>query len=208
MLDRNDLLELTRRMTPSRTSLARMAGTWFDEEGFSDGSFCIHFGNLSPADREKNLKIAKTVPFAETNVQLCEYDFPGETRQSGDMMRLLDAIRESGLRNAALSETFCEVVSDHLQKGEPFAVFLFYGLYDIPRMGTGKAEQWESEDVYEYLICTVSPSGGDYEAGEPVCGFLYPSFSGRAADLLHIAVYEKTPGVSGTGLLEALGCER
>ena len=208
MLDREELLELTRRMTPARTSIGRIAGSYFDEEGQSDGSFCVHFGNLSPAEKEYNLRLAKTVPFSETNVQLREYDFPGETRESGDMMRLLDAILESRLKNAALAETFCEVAAERQPKGEPFAVFLFCGAYDVPRKGTDKAEQWESEDVYEYLICTISPVSGNYEAGEPVCGFLYPSFRERGADLLHIAVYEKVPGVSGEGLLQILGCER
>jgi hypothetical protein len=75
-------------------------------------------------------------------------------------------------------------------------------------MGSDKAEQWESEEAYDYLICTISPVYGDYELDEPECGFLYPSFKDRSADWFHIAVYEKTPGVSGSGLIEALGCTR
>ena len=206
MLRREDMLELTRRMTPSRSSIDRMAGCYFDEEGYSDGSFNTSFLNLKSSDQEKNLKIAKTIPFAKTNEQLIELDFPGETRQSGDMMRLLDTIMESGLKNDALLETFYEVVAEKQPKGRPFAINLFHGIYDIPRMGTDKAEQWESEEVYEYLICCISPVSGDYEVGEPYTGFLYPSFYERSADLFHIALYEKEPQLSGQGLIEVLGC--
>ena len=201
-------MELTRRMTPARSSIFRIAGCYYDEEGCIDGTFNRSLSGLSASDKEKNLKIAKTVPFSETNRQLIELDFPGETRESGDMMRLLDTMMSSALKNDALSETFYEVAAEGQPKGRPFAVFLFYGVYDIPRMGSDKAEQWESEEIYEYLICTFSPVTGDYEVGEPYCGFLYPSFYDRSADIFHIAVYEKQPGVSGEGLIRTLGCER
>ena len=200
MLRREDMMELTRRMTPSRSSIDRIAGCYFDEEGYVDGTFNTSFLNLSVKDKEKNLQIARAVPFSETNRQLVEMDFPGETRESGDMMRLLDAIKECGLKNDALLETFYEVVGEKQPKGEPFAIVLFHGVYDIPRKGTDNAEQWESEEVYEYLICAICPVYGDYEIDEPVCGFLYPSFYDRSVDWYHIAVYEKEPGVSGREL--------
>ena len=46
MLNREDLLELTRRMTPKRTCFSRIAGAYVDEEGLVDGTFNIHFGKL------------------------------------------------------------------------------------------------------------------------------------------------------------------
>ncbi|MBQ6384836.1 MAG: DUF4317 family protein [Lachnospiraceae bacterium] len=206
MLRREDMMELTRRMTPSRSSIDRIAGCYFDEEGYVDGTFNTSFLNLSVKDKEKNLQIARAVPFSETNRQLVEMDFPGETRESGDMMRLMDAMMECGLKNDALLETFYEVVADRQPKGRPFALYLFHGVYDIPRKGTDKAEQWESEEVYEYLICTLSPVSGEYVTGDPYCGFLYPSFYDRSADIFHIDVFEREPEVSGAGLIEALGC--
>ena len=39
------MLELTRRMTPSRNCFSRIAGAYMDEEGYEDGTFNIHFGN-------------------------------------------------------------------------------------------------------------------------------------------------------------------
>lgn len=208
MLRREDMMELTRRMTPSRSSIDRIAGCYYDEEGYSDGSFNTSFLNLKTSEKEKNLKIAKTIPFSETNVQLTELDFPGETRDSGDMMRLLDAIMACGLKDDALLETFYEVLSEQQPKGTPFAIYLFHGIYDIPRIGTDKAEQWESEEVYEYLICSVQTVHGDYEPDEPYCGFLYPSFKDRSRDIFHIALFEKNPGISGEGLIKILGCDR
>ena len=83
MINREDMLALTRRMTVKRTSITRIAGSYMDEEGFSEGTFNTHFQNLSPAEREKNLALAKAVPFSETNKNLKEYCFESEKDQNG-----------------------------------------------------------------------------------------------------------------------------
>ena len=46
MINREDMLALTRRMTVKRTSITRIAGSYMDEEGFSEGTFNTHFQNL------------------------------------------------------------------------------------------------------------------------------------------------------------------
>jgi len=43
MLYREDMLELTRRMTPERSSFTRVAGAYFDEDGNLDDTVNIHF---------------------------------------------------------------------------------------------------------------------------------------------------------------------
>ena len=73
IINREDMLELTRRMTPARTSFTRIAGCYVDQEGNFDGSFNINFLKLSQKDKAKNLEIAKTIPFSKTNVQLKKY---------------------------------------------------------------------------------------------------------------------------------------
>ena len=58
MINREDMLELTRRMTPARTSFVRMAGCYTDSGGEYDGSFNIHFLKLSGSEKARNLAIA------------------------------------------------------------------------------------------------------------------------------------------------------
>ena len=99
MIDRNDMLELTRRMTPARTCFDRIAGAYINDLGEVEGSFNIHFGKLSVKEKTRNLNIAKTVPFARTNVQLKEYTFPDTTKGRDTMYRLLSVIRQCGLKN-------------------------------------------------------------------------------------------------------------
>ena len=81
MINREDMLELTRRMTPERTCFDRIAGAYIDEVGELNDSFNIHFGKLSGLEKVKNLELAKIVPFSKTNAMImreavfCEHSF-------------------------------------------------------------------------------------------------------------------------------------
>ena len=103
-INREDMLELTRRMTIKRNCFSRIAGAYMDEEGFVDGTFNTHFLKLSASDQTRNLAIA---------------------------------------------------------------------------MASDKAELWESEEVYPFLMCAICPVSGDYEPGKPEYGFLFPAFKDR-----------------------------
>ena len=97
MINREDMLELTRRMTPARTSFVRMAGCYTDSDGEYDGSFNIHFLKLSGSEKARNLAIAKKIPFAESNEKLREYRFPETSQGPGSIWQMLMALRECGL---------------------------------------------------------------------------------------------------------------
>lgn len=58
-INRDDMLELTRRMTIARTSMTRIAGSYMDADGFIDGTFNTNFLKLKNSEKEKNLTIAK-----------------------------------------------------------------------------------------------------------------------------------------------------
>lgn len=75
MINREDMLELTRRMTLSRNSFTRIAGCYVDNDGDFDGSFNTNFLKLSAPDRTENLKLAKAIPFSETNIYLKNLNF-------------------------------------------------------------------------------------------------------------------------------------
>ena len=116
MINREDMLALTRRMTVKRTSITRIAGSYMDIEGFIDGTFNTSFLKLSPAEQEKNLALAKKVPFAKTNKNLKEYKFCDDRRNPDSMWKLLMGMRACGLKNDALMETFYEIIGEHYQQ--------------------------------------------------------------------------------------------
>ena len=193
MINREDMLELTRRMTLTRTSLTRIAGCYVDRDGDFDGSFNTNFLKLSASDRKKNLEIAKAVLFADTDAHLTKYKFDGSIPAQVPIRQLLTALKECGLKNDALLDTFYDVVMEACDAGREYAVLIFHGSYDIPKKASDKERLWESEEVYDYLICAVCPLAGEYEPGKPECGFLFPAFTDRSSDMNHIIVFQADP---------------
>lgn len=184
------MLELTRRMTLKRKCFSRIAGAYLDAEGFVDGTFNKHFDRLSPAEQQKNLELAKAVPFAETNRNLKEYSFQQKDEGTGSTWQLLMALKECGLKNDAVLDVFYESIGEKYRASGSYAVYFFYGSYDVPLKAGDKEYLWESEEVYSFLICTICPIHGDYEPGEPECGFLFPAFRDRSSDEHRINIFQ------------------
>ncbi len=204
MINREDMLELTRRMTPGRTSMTRIAGCYVDKDGDFDGSFNTNFLKLSGAEKAKNLQLAKAVPFSGTNKNLKKYEFSPNSQKPGTLWQLLMALKECGLKNDALMDTFYDVVMAHYQSSSPYAVLMFHDRYDIPAKASDKERLRESEEIFEYLICVICPLAGEYEPGEPECGFLFPAFTDRCGDLNHVNVFQRNPDKPHTELTEKI----
>lgn len=204
MINREDMLELTRRMTPARSCFDRIAGAYINDLGEVDESFNIHFGKLSASEKARNLELAKTVPFSKTNIQLKEYTFSDTVKGKDSMWQLLQAIQQCGLKNDALMEILYEQIADGYPVDNEFAVFVFHGVYDVPLKGKDKESLWESEEVYNFIICTVSPMRAAYEPAEPIFGFLYPAFSDRSADAEKIDIFHADANQIEEGLMYKL----
>lgn len=201
MINREDMLELTRRMTPARTCFDRIAGAYINDMGEVEDSFNVHFGKLSGSEKSRNLALAKAIPFAKTNEQLKEYTFSEKAKGKDSIYTLLRAIQQCGLKNDALMELLYEQIADGFPVDYEFATFVFHGTYDVPIKAKDKESLWDSEEVYDFIICTVSPMEGEYEPAEPVFGFLYPAFSDRSGDEEKIDIFHADPECVEEGLL-------
>ena len=192
-IDREDMLELTRRMTPARHFFDRLAGGYLDGDGYLDNGFNIHFGKLSAGERNTHLEIAREIPFSRTNDQLTALEWPAAGRESREFALLLEGIRSCGLKNDALMETLYELIGAQYAPGSDYAVFVCHGRYDVPLKASDKERLWESEEVYDFLICSICLVDRDYTPQLPKWGFLYPAFTQRSTDLSHLLVYQKEP---------------
>lgn len=205
MINREDMLELTRRMTLARTSFTRISGCYVDKDGDFDGSFNTNFLKLSSQERTKKLKLAKEIPFSATNVNLRQHEFPQGAQKPGSMWQLLVAMNECGLKNDALMDTFYDVVMENYHAVSEYAILVFHDRYDIPAKASDKERLWESEEVFEYLICAICPLAEEYEPGLPECGFLFPAFIDRSGDRNYINVFQADTGRPHNEILAVLG---
>lgn len=206
-INREDLLELTRRMTVSRTAMTRIAGCYMDKDGFVDGTFNTSFLKLTQSQKARNLELAKTIPFSETNRNLKRYRFPETACGAGSMRQLLQGLKSSGLKNDALLDVFYEVAGRQYSSSHDYAVFFFHSTYDIPMKTSAKEDLRDSEEVYEYLICVICTVSGDYEPGKPECGFIFPAFCDRTEDPDYIDIYQADPDRPHTEINKIVGLE-
>jgi hypothetical protein len=176
-----------------------------DQDGFVDGTFNTNFLKLSSSEKEKNLNIAKTVPFAETNENLKMYEFSEKAMRPGGIWQLLMAMKSCGLKNDALMDTFYELVGECYQADHDYAVYVFHDRYDVPVKTADHERHWESEEVFEYIICTICPVSGDYEPGKPEWGFIFPAFKDRSEDWNYIDVYSADENNVCVNMMKLLG---
>lgn len=183
------MLELTRRMTSARSNLVRIAGAYIDEEGYIDGTFNTNFLNLKGEEKKRCLDIAKAIPFSKTNEELKSYPIPGFA--PGSVWQLIYALRDCELKNDALLLNLYELIAENYPTGSPYAIYVYYGAYDVPLKGSDKSYQNESEETYQYLILAISPVDEAQIPHTPEAGFLYPAFTNRSTDLAHVNFYRK-----------------
>ena len=191
LINRDDMMELTRRMTTSRTSITRIAGCYIDSEGYIDGTFNTNFLKLSVHERSTKLEVAKVILFSDTNENLKQYKFTDNSKNNMSMWKLLNGMKSCGLKNDAMMETFYEIITERYKTNNEYGIFVFHDRYDVPMKASDKERLGESEEVYEYLICAICPITGDYEPGVPEWGFVYPMFSDRSSDIEHIGIFNR-----------------
>lgn len=203
-IERDDMLELTRRMTPARNCFGRIAGDYRDEEGYDDGSFNTFFLSLNNHDRDTQLSIAKAIPFSKTNEELKALDYPGVSFDSREMMKLLYTLNACELKNDALLDTFYELVAEKYKPGYEYGIYVYQGSYDVPVKGKDKEWLEGSEEVYSFMIVALCPVDKDFNPSAPEYGFLYPAFMNRSSDPSRILVYTKE-GKSENNIKKLLG---
>ena len=101
-------------------------------------------------------------------------------------------------------ESFYDYIAENYHTNHDYAVYLFHNTYDIPLKAADHESLWESEEIYEYIICAISPGSGDYEPGKPECGFIFPAFNSRTEDPDYIDIYQSNPDFPQKDLLKIL----
>ncbi len=159
-----------------------------DDEGYIDGTFNTSFLKLKGEERNRCLEIAKAIPFSKNNEKIKAYPMP--SMKPGSVGQLLSAMLSCELKNDALMETFYEVIGEHYQPGKPYAIYVYYGAYDVPVKAEDKYRFDESVEVYKYLLITLSDIDGEYTPGMPFEGMMFPGFHDRSVDFDHVFIYK------------------
>lgn len=226
MLRNKDILELKRRFKKEACTFTRMCGCYVDSNKNKVVELNENFLNLEDEEFYKYLEIAKKTLSGTIGNNLLELKFAKEEEEAGGKQRYLLGLRESGLRNSELLEHLYDMIIEHYDYVGNYLILIFHDAYDVITKTNDDLKIDESEEVFQYLLCAICPVNlskpglgyredehrigvriQDRVVGMPDVGFLFPSFSERAANVHALTYYVRDAKDSHRDFVEAaLGC--
>lgn len=225
-MKKRDALELTRRMKKDGCTFTRMCGCYVNPGKEKVVNFGKTFLNLEDDEFYKYLEIAKKTLSGVVGDQLLPLEFPREQEEAGGTQQFLLGLRESKLKNQELVDRFFDLVIESYDYAGSYLILLFHDVYDVMTRTTDRQKLDESEEVYEYLICSIcpivlskpalgyleqkneiGPRLRDKIVSLPESGFLFPAFHDRSADIHSVVFYTKDAKEPHNEFVEKLlGC--
>lgn len=224
-ITKGDVLELRRRLKKTECTFGRMCGCYVNSGKQVVLKFSESFSELEEDEFYKYLEIAKKTLSGSLGSNLLELEFDrGES--ATEHQKYLLALKESKLSNDDLLDRLYEqIIAEYAYPGN-YLILVYHDIYDVPSKATSGDEQDESEEIYEYILCSICPVElskpalgyreeenrigarvRDWVVGLPDLGFVYPAFSNRGSDVSAVMYYVKTGKSSHPELIEqVLGC--
>jgi len=225
-MTKKDVLELKKRLKKNDCSITKLCGCYVNGEK----EILLHlnetFLNLEDEEFYKYLEIAKKTLSGTLGNQLLELPFPRKEEEAGGKQQFLMGLKETGLKNEELLQTFYQLVIDNYDYSGNYLILIFHDAYDVMRRTSDNSKLDESEEVYDYLLCAICPVtltkpglgyletehrigtiNRDWVVNAPDTGFVFPAFSDRSSDIHSVLYYTKQPQEPHREIMElVLGC--
>lgn len=225
-MNKKEVLELKKRFKKDQATFTRLVGCYVDCNKNKICKFGGKFLTLEEDEYFKYLEIANKVLSGTVGNNLLDLAFPIEEEEVGGRQQILMALRDTGLEDETLLDTYYDLVIDTYEEAGNYLILLYLDSYDVPTRTKDNINVDESEEVYTYLltaICPVSlskpglgylegekrigPRIRDWVVGAPDTGFLFPAFNDRSSDIHSVLFYTKnTKEPHSEFMANGLGC--
>ncbi|WP_283700804.1 DUF4317 domain-containing protein [Clostridium perfringens] len=223
---KKDILELKKRLKKDHCTFTKMCGCYVNGEKNIILNFRETFLNLDEDEYFKYLEIAKKVMSGTIGNNILELNFPLNDYLVNERQVSLMQLKNSQLKDDELLNDFYKLVIDNYDYTGNFLILLFHDAYDVITKTKDNLKVDESEEVYEYILCSVCPvslSGPglryfeeenqikarirDWVVEAPANGFVFPAFIDRSSDVNSVMYYTKNAKDTHPELMEnVLGC--
>lgn len=207
-MNKKEVLEIRKQFTPENCAITRICGCYVDHEKTKRLQTKTAFLSMLEGEMFKCFDLFRKTLSGKIGRNLLNLKIPLEEEMPGGAQEFLLQLRDSKLKDDELLNAFYEKVIENYIYAENYYIVLIHAMYDIPGRASDQTELYDaSEDVYEYLLCSICPvelsKAGlcydeeenqikerrrEWEVGAPVKGFLFPAFNDRNTDL-HAALY-------------------
>lgn len=209
-MNKKELREIRRRFNPDYDSISHIYGCYVNAAHQIVSDIDMSVGLMEKEEAEMYLKLLKKGISGTLGKNLLNIDFSTEEVETGDEHKLLQALRQSHLRDENLRNLFYERVIENLDMGEDsYVILMASDAYDIPFKGSDD-ELWDegSNEVFDYFVCCICPvkdakAALSYQAEEknfrgacighvltaPEIGFMFPAFDDRSTNIYNLLYY-------------------
>lgn len=207
-MNKKEVLEIRKQFTPENCAITRICGCYVDHEKTKRLQTKTAFLSTPEEEEFKYFDMFRKTLSGKIGRNLLNLEIPLEEEMPGGAQEFLLQLRDSKLKEDELLNAFYDKVIENYIFAGNYYIVLIHAMYDIPGRASDQTELCDaSEDVYEYLLCSICPvelsKAGlcydeeenriterrrEWEVGAPVKGFLFPAFNDRNTDI-HAALY-------------------
>ena len=211
-MNQKELREIRKRFTLDKDSISHVYGCYVNAAKDIVARMDMSMGLMEQEEAELYLKLLKKSISGTLGKNLLDIEFSTKQVEDSDEHRLLQALRQSHLRDEDMRELFYERVIESLDFGDDsYVILLASDSYDIPFKGRDD-ELWEegSNEVFDYIICCICPvkdaraslryfaeeqnfrgASSGHVLGNPELGFMFPSFDDRSTNIYNALYYSR-----------------
>ncbi len=225
-MNKKEVAEIKRRLKKESCTISKMVGCYVNSSKDKVCTFSESFLSLEDEEFHKYLEIANKTLSGTVGNNLIELEFPIEAEENGAPQQNLMALKKSGLEDENLYNAFFDHIIETYDFVGNYLILLYYDNYDVMIKTSDNMKLDESEETYEYIICSICPVmlskpglgyredehriGArirDWVVGPTDSGFIFPCFTDRSSDIHSIMMYTKKADDPHKELWEmGLGC--
>lgn len=211
-MNQKELREIRKRFTLDKDSISHVYGCYVNAAKDIVARMDMSMGLMEQEEAELYLKLLKKSISGTLGKNLLDIEFSTKQVEDSDEHRLLQALRQSHLRDEDMRELFYKRGIESLDFGDDsYVILLASDSYDIPFKGRDD-ELWEegSNEVFDYIICCICPvkdaraslryfaeeqnfrgASSGHVLGNPELGFMFPSFDDRSTNIYNALYYSR-----------------
>jgi len=156
-LNKKEVAELKRRLKKESCTITRMVGCYVNSSKDKVCTFNESFLNLEDEEFHKYLELASKTMSGTIGNNLVELEFPMEAEEIGAPQHALMALKASKLEDENLYDAFFDHIIETYDFVGNYLILLYYDNYDVMVKKSDNSALDESEETYEYIICSICP---------------------------------------------------
>jgi hypothetical protein len=224
-MNEKEIREIRRRFRPEKCMIGSIYGCYVNENKKIISLFEEPLCTMPAEEAARYLGLMKKALSGTLGKNLVNLEFSTQQVMEGEEHKLLSLLRETGLKDQGVLETFLNRVIDSVDVKGNYLILIARDVYSVPyhaKDGTFDKDA-QGQEEYAYLLCSICPVKltdpalsyysveNRFHAGTqgwivsaPEVGFLFPAFDSRSTNLYGALYYTKNTGEPHQGFIDAL----